>query len=82
MRTSELKGKIIISDETGRAFGKVSDLSYIGDTGEFINIIIGEKTKIAEEIKLREDKNKRMLIPFSAIKSVGDFVIVSEKEIF
>ncbi|OYT34552.1 MAG: hypothetical protein B6U87_01890 [Candidatus Aenigmarchaeota archaeon ex4484_52] len=82
MRMSELAGKTIISDETGRNFGKVGDISFICDTGELMNVIVKEPTQMAKEKQLQQDEHERLLIPFAAIKSVGDFVIISEKEIF
>jgi len=33
------------------------------------------------ELNLERDEKNRLLIPFSSVKSVGDFVIISEKEI-
>ncbi|MCK5476802.1 MAG: PRC-barrel domain-containing protein [Candidatus Aenigmarchaeota archaeon] len=82
MRMSELANKVIISDESGRNFGKVSDVSFICDTGELMNVIVKDPTQMSHEMQLQQDEQGRLLIPFSAIKSVGDFVIVSEKEIF
>ena len=82
MRMSELANKVIISDESGRNFGKVADVSFISDTGELMNVIVKDSTQMAHEMQLQQDEQGRLLIPFSAIKSVGDFVIVSEKEIF
>ena len=34
-----------------------------------------------KDLNLKVDENKRVLIPFSAVKSIGDFVIVSENEL-
>jgi sporulation protein YlmC with PRC-barrel domain len=33
------------------------------------------------DLKLGEDDRGRMLIPFSAVRSVGDFIIVAEKDV-
>lgn len=82
IRGHELIGKIIISDETGRKFGSVGDVSFIADTGELMNMLLVEPTKATIDLQLQEDEKGRMLIPFSAVKSVGDFVIVAEQEIF
>ncbi len=82
IRGHELIGKTIISDETGRKFGSVGDVSFIADTGELMNMLLVEPTKATIDLQLQEDEKGRMLIPFSAVKSVGDFVIVAEQEIF
>jgi sporulation protein YlmC with PRC-barrel domain len=34
-----------------------------------------------KELNLKSDDKGRYLIPFSAVKSIGDFVIVSENEL-
>lgn len=82
IRGKDLVGKTIVSDETGRKFGRVGDVSFIADTGELMNILLVEPTKSTVDLQLQEDDKGRTLIPFSAVKSVGDFVIVAEKEIF
>ncbi|RLG15016.1 MAG: hypothetical protein DRN71_02325 [Candidatus Nanohalarchaeota archaeon] len=82
IRGKEFIGKVIVSDETGRKFGKAGDVSFIADTGELMNILLVEPTKATAELQLQQDDNGRILIPFSAVKSVGDFIIVSEKDIF
>ncbi|MBW6451182.1 MAG: PRC-barrel domain-containing protein [DPANN group archaeon] len=78
----ELIGKTVVCEENGRKFGIVGDLSFITDTGELLNLLITEPTKHALELQLQQDEKGRFLIPFSSVKSVSDFVIVTEKEIF
>ncbi len=82
IRGKEFIGRVIVSDETGRKFGKAGDVSFIADTGELMNILLVEPTKATAELQLQQDDNGRIMIPFSAVKSVGDFIIVSEKDIF
>jgi sporulation protein YlmC with PRC-barrel domain len=77
----ELMGKIVVSEEKGRKFGAVGDVSFITESGELMNIILVNPTRHVAELQIREDEKGRYLIPFSAIKSVGDFVIVSEKDV-
>jgi len=79
--TKEMMGKTIVSEESGRRFGVVGDVAFITESGELMNIIVAEPTKSAGEFGLQEDDRGRVLIPFSAVKSVGDFVIISEKDI-
>ena len=79
--TKQMIGKIIVSEETGKRFGVVGDVSFIAESGELMNIIVAEPTKTLKELGLQEDENGRYLIPFTAVKSIGDFVIVSEKDI-
>lgn len=80
-RGREILGKIVISEETGRKFGLVGDLNFISESGELLNIVLDQETKHAEDLNLEQNESGRKLIPFSTVKSVGDFVIISEKEI-
>ena len=81
LRSKELVGKILISEETGKKFGVVGDLDYIIESGELLNLVLVEPTKHISDLNLREDDKGRILVPFSSVKSVGDFIIVSESDI-
>lgn len=81
VRSKELVGKTIISEETGKKFGIIGDLDFVVESGELLNLVLTETTENIEKLNLQKDDKKRILIPFSAVKSVGDFVIVSEKDI-
>ncbi len=71
IKVRELIGKPIISD-SGRKYGIVKDVEFITESGELMNVKI-----IEEGSRLKDGGNK---IPFSAVKSVGDFVVISEKD--
>lgn len=81
VRGKGLVGKTVVSEERGKRFGEVSDISFVSDTGELMNILIENATSHIQELKLQEDRKGRHMIPFSAVKSVGDFVIVSADDI-
>ncbi len=80
-RGEELLGKTIVSEEHGKKFGDVEDLSFVSSTGELMNLLVTNTTKHLDEVKLQEDQRGRYIVPFSAVRSVGDFVIVSEDDI-
>lgn len=80
-RARELIGKVIVSEETGRKFGIVGDINFISESGELLNLILTEPTQHVQQLSLERDDRDRIVIPFSTVKSVGDFVIISEKEI-
>lgn len=80
-RGREFIGKVIVSEETGRKFGVVGDMNFVAESGELLNIVMVEPTKHTLDLSLEKDESNRYLIPFSSVKSVGDFVIISEKEI-
>ncbi len=77
----DLIGKIVVSEETGRKFGVVGDFTFIAESGELLNIVLVEPTRNTLDANFEKDDRGRILIPFSAVKSVGDFVIISEKEL-
>ena len=81
VRSKRLIGKILISEETGKKFGVVGDIDYVTESGELINLALTETTAHTNTLSLQQDNKGTLLVPFSAVKSVGDFVIVSEKEI-
>lgn len=80
-RGKDMLGKIVVSEETGRKFGTVGDLNFVAESGELLSIVLAESTRHTNDLNIERDKNNKLLIPFSSVKSVGDFVIVSEKEI-
>lgn len=81
IRSKELVGKTVISEETGKKFGVIGDIEFVIESGELLNLILAETTKNIENMNIQRDSKKRVLIPFSSVRSVGDFVIVSEKDI-
>ncbi len=81
VKSKDLVGKILISEETGKKFGVVGDIDYIIESGELINLVLVEPTTHISDLNLRQDDKRRILVPFSAVKSVGDFIIVSESDI-
>ena len=81
LRSRELVGKVIVSDESGKKFGIIGDLDYITESGELINLVLVQPTKNALDLNLQQDDKGRVLVPFSAVRSVGDFVIVAEKDV-
>jgi sporulation protein YlmC with PRC-barrel domain len=81
VRAGDLVGKTIISEETGRKFGVVSNIDFITESGELLNLIVEQPTKHLVDLNLKSDNKGRLLVPFSSVKSVGDFVIVSENEL-
>ena len=80
-RGKQLLGKTIVSEEHGKKFGEVEDISFVEDTGELMNLLITNTTEHIDDVKLQEDRKGRNIVPFSTVRSVGDFVIVSEDDI-
>ena len=79
--TKNMLGKIVVSEETGRKFGVIDDIAFVAESGELMNILVADVTRSTKELGLSEDEKGRIEIPFSAVKSVGDFIIISEKDV-
>jgi sporulation protein YlmC with PRC-barrel domain len=80
-RAKEITGRTVVSEEHGKKFGKVQDLSFVSGSGELMNLLVTDTTKHLDDSELQSDDRGRNIIPFSAVKSIGDFVIVSEDDI-
>jgi len=81
VRVSEVIGKTIISSETGKKLGIVGNIEFIAETGELLNIVVEDATRSLLDLNVKTDSKGRPLIPFSAVRSVGDFVVVTESEL-
>lgn len=81
VRAADIVGKTIISEETGRKFGVVSNIDFITESGELLNLIVDQPTKYLQDLNLKADDKGRLLVPFSAVKSISDFVVISENEL-
>ena len=46
-----------------------------------MNVLVDQPTKHLSDLDLKMNDSGRIQIPFSAVKSIGDFVIVSENEL-
>ncbi len=77
----EIQGKTVVS-EGGRMFGKVLDATADVSTGELVNMIVEPTKYITAHFEdLVRDKQGRILLPFSAVSAVGDFVLVNEADV-
>lgn len=81
VRAADIIGKTIISEETGRKFGVVGSIDFVTESGELLNLIVEKPTRYLEDLNPKTDEKGRIVIPFGAVKSVGDFVVVSESEL-
>jgi len=81
VRARNVVGKVVVSEETGKKYGVVGNVDFITESGELLNIVVDGATKSLTDLNLKTDEKGRILVPFSAVKSIGDFVIVSENEL-
>jgi len=78
--SKQIIGKTVVT-KSGKRFGEVGNITFETRTGELIQIILRTPTSYAEGLELEKDKNGQLMIPYSAVIAVGDFVVVSEEDI-
>ena len=78
--SKKLMGKTVVS-KTGKRFGEVGDLVFETRSGELIHLVLHNPTSYTAKMELEKDKEGHILIPFSAVIAVGDFMVVAEEDI-
>jgi len=77
---SSLLGKMIVTKE-GKRLGFVRDILFETKSGELINIVVKDSTPYTKNLNLERTSSNDLLIPYSSIIAIGDFVIVSEEDL-
>lgn len=75
----EILLKNVVTKE-GRRLGVVRDIAFEVRTGELISLILTSSTAYAQSLNLERTKEGDLLIPYSSIIAIGDFVVVSEED--
>ncbi|NQV08790.1 PRC-barrel domain-containing protein [Candidatus Woesearchaeota archaeon] len=78
--SKQLVGKTVVS-KTGKRFGEVGDIIFETKSGELIHMLLSNPTSYTEKLELEKDKNGNILIPFSAVIAIGDFMVIAEEDI-
>ncbi|MBI2133235.1 PRC-barrel domain-containing protein [Candidatus Woesearchaeota archaeon] len=76
----QIIGKTVVS-KTGKRFGEVGDLIFEAKTGELIHMVLSKPTPYIEKLNLEKDKDGSILIPYSAVIAIGDFMVIAEEDI-
>jgi sporulation protein YlmC with PRC-barrel domain len=76
----EMIGKTVVS-KTGKKFGEVGDIIFEVKSGELIHMVLVNPTPYSEKLELEKDKASNILIPFSALLAIGDFMVIAEEDI-
>ena len=76
----ELVGKTVVS-KTGKKFGEVGDIIFEVKSGELIHMVLVNPTPYSDKLELEKDKGGSVLIPFSALMAIGDFMVIAEEDI-
>jgi sporulation protein YlmC with PRC-barrel domain len=75
-----LIGKMIVTKE-GKRLGFVKDILFETRSGELINLVVKDSTPYTRNLNLERTNARELLIPYSAIIAMGDFLIVSEEDL-
>lgn len=75
-----LLGKMIVTKE-GKRLGFVRDITFETKSGELINLLLKDSTPYTKNLNLEKTGSNELLIPYSAIIAIGDFVIISEEDL-
>lgn len=78
--SKSLLGKTVVS-KTGKRFGEVGDIIFETKSGELIHMVLTNPTSYTEKLELEKDKQGSILIPFSAVIAIGDFMVIAEEDI-
>jgi sporulation protein YlmC with PRC-barrel domain len=78
--SKQLIGKTVVS-KTGKKFGEVGDIIFETSSGELIHMVLTNPTSYTEKLELEKTKTGEILIPFSAVIAIGDFMVVAEEDI-
>ncbi len=78
--SKQLIGKTVVS-KTGKRFGEAGDIIFESRTGELIHLVLSNPTTYTEKLDLERSKEGQLLIPFSAVIAMGDFMVIAEEDI-
>lgn len=78
--SKKLIGKTVVS-KTGKRFGEVGDIIFETRTGELIHLVLANPTPYTSKLELEKDQDGSIMIPFSAVIAIGDFMVVAEEDI-
>lgn len=77
---NSLLGKMIVTKE-GKRLGFVRDITFETSSGELINILVKDPTPYTKNLNLEKGNSSDVLIPYSSVIAIGDFMIVSEEDL-
>ncbi|MEK6906547.1 MAG: PRC-barrel domain-containing protein [Nanoarchaeota archaeon] len=77
---SVLLGKMVVTKE-GKRIGFVKDITFETRSGELISLVLKDPTIYTRSLNLEKTNTGELLIPYSSIIAIGDFVVVSEEDL-
>ncbi|MBS3174670.1 PRC-barrel domain-containing protein [Candidatus Woesearchaeota archaeon] len=78
--SKQIVGKKVVS-KSGKVFGEVNNLVFDIKTGEILQVSLKNPTGYCEGLDLERTKQGEVLLPYTAVVAMGDFIVVAEEEI-
>lgn len=78
--SKQIVGRKVVS-KSGKVFGEVSNLVIETRTGEILQLALKNPTGYCEGLDLERTKQGEVLLPYTAVVALGDFIVVAEEEI-
>lgn len=78
--SKQIIGKTVVT-KSGKKFGEVGNIIFETRTGELIQVLLKNPTNYTDGLELEKDKTGNLLIPFSSVIAIGDFLVISEEDI-
>lgn len=78
--SKQLLGKTVVS-KSGKRFGEVGDIIFETRSGELIHMVLVNPTSYTEKLELEKDSAGNIMIPFSAVIAMGDYLVIAEEDI-
>jgi|TARA_Y100000310_G_C20491796_1_gene719609 sporulation protein YlmC with PRC-barrel domain len=78
--SKQILGKTIVT-KTGKKFGELGNILFDTKTGELLQLELKNTTSLANGLDLERTENGQLLIPYSAVIAIGDFIVVAEEDI-
>lgn len=78
--SKQILGKKVVT-KSGKVFGEVNNVIFETRTGELLQLSLRNTTGYCEGLDLEKTKQGEVLVPYSAVVALGDFIVVAEEEI-
>ncbi len=78
--SKQLIGRKVVT-KSGKVFGEVNNVIFDIKTGELLQLSLRNTTGYCEGLDLERTKQGEVLVPYSAVVALGDFIVVAEEEI-
>jgi len=77
---NSILGKMVVTKE-GKRLGFVKDVTFETTSGEIISLVVKDPTLYTKNLNLEKVGSNEVLVPYTSIIAIGDFVIISEEDL-